>query len=154
MFSSPISILSCICVERKVGILYFSRYHSELWGYHNSDGKQCVWLSTHKSGKQCVCIYTLTFPAVCLLRAAPPSPFEHRISFCGYASFGRYLGQTKTSFGATSTYQCCTKGRKDSPRNGGDGRNGKMSTPQIIVATVASVALYSITSYLAVSTTI
>ena len=26
------------------------------------------------TGKQCKCEYTLTFPAVCLLRAAPPSP--------------------------------------------------------------------------------
>ena len=26
---------------------------------------------------------------ICLLRAAPPSPFERRISFCGYASDGR-----------------------------------------------------------------
>ena len=25
------------------------------------------------------------FRSVCLLRAAPPSPFEHRISFCGCA---------------------------------------------------------------------
>lgn len=31
-------------------------------------------------------------------------------------------------------------------RNGGDGRNGARSTPQNTVATVASVALYLITS--------
>ena len=37
--------------------------------------KQCVWIATHKTGKQCECSYTLTFPAVCLLRAVPPNPF-------------------------------------------------------------------------------
>lgn len=38
-------------------------------------------------------------------------------------------------------------------RDGGDGRNGAGSTPQNTVATVASVALYSITSNADVSTT-
>ena len=38
-------------------------------------------------------------------------------------------------------------------RNGGDGRNGAESTPQNIAATVASVALYSITSNAVASTT-
>ena len=38
-------------------------------------------------------------------------------------------------------------------RNGGDGRNGAESTPQNTVATVASVALYSITSNAGASTT-
>lgn len=38
-------------------------------------------------------------------------------------------------------------------RNGGDGRNGAGSTPQNTVATVASVALYSITSNAGASTT-
>ena len=38
-------------------------------------------------------------------------------------------------------------------RDGGDGRNGAGSTPQNIVATVASVALYSITSNAVASTT-
>ena len=38
-------------------------------------------------------------------------------------------------------------------RNGGDGRNGAESTPQNTVATVASVALYSITSNAGVSAT-
>ena len=37
--------------------------------------KQCVWIATHMTGKQCECSYTLTFPAVCLLRALPPNPF-------------------------------------------------------------------------------
>ena len=128
-------------------------YRGDCCNSIGSNGKQCMWLSTYISGKQCKCIYTLTFPAVCLLRAAPPNPFEHRISFCGYASFGRYFTQTKTSLGATLIYWCCTKGRNVLPRNGGDGRNGEMSTPQTIVATVASVAPYSITSYSAVSTT-
>ena len=38
-------------------------------------------------------------------------------------------------------------------RNGGDGRNSAGSTPQNTVATVASVALYSITSNAGASTT-
>lgn len=38
-------------------------------------------------------------------------------------------------------------------RDGGDGRNGAGSTPQNTVATVASVALYSITSNAGASTT-
>ena len=40
-----------------------------------------------------------------------------------------------------------------SSRDGGDGRNGAGSTPQNTVATVASVALYSITSNAGASTT-
>ena len=38
-------------------------------------------------------------------------------------------------------------------RDGGDGRNGAESTPQNTVATVASVALYSINSNAGASTT-
>ena len=38
-------------------------------------------------------------------------------------------------------------------RDGGDGRNGAESTPQNTVATVASVALYPITSNAGASTT-
>ena len=38
-------------------------------------------------------------------------------------------------------------------RNGGDGRNGAGSTPQNTVATVASVALYLITSTIGASIT-
>ena len=38
-------------------------------------------------------------------------------------------------------------------RNGGDGRNGAVSTPQNTVATVASVALYLITSTIGASIT-
>ena len=38
-------------------------------------------------------------------------------------------------------------------RDGGDGRNGARSPPQNTVATVASVALYSITSNVDASTT-
>ena len=38
-------------------------------------------------------------------------------------------------------------------RNGGDGRNGAESTPQNTVATVASVALYLITSTIGASIT-
>ena len=38
-------------------------------------------------------------------------------------------------------------------RNGGDGRNGTESTPQTIVATVASSDLYSITSTIGASIT-
>ena len=33
---------------------------------------------------------SVIFLSACLLRAAPPSPFEHRISFCGYAFCERF----------------------------------------------------------------
>ena len=49
----------------------------------------------HKTGKQCMWPTTCDF---CLLVATPPNPFDHRISFCGYAFCERFLSVPGTPF--------------------------------------------------------
>ena len=129
--------------------------------------KQCVWIATHKTGKQCECSYTLTFPAVCLLRAVPPNPFLntefHSVATRSANAFLSIPGAPFRSIGVRESlppfcYVPWKPGWQNTTpvfsfRDGCDGRNGAGSTPQNTVATVASVALYSITSNASASTT-
>ena len=66
-------MFSILTVQNLDIILYHTILFEHKWS------KQCVWIATHHSGKQCNCIYTLTFPASCLLGQCPQTPLNTEV---------------------------------------------------------------------------